>query len=116
MLNYGFANFRLLPLEKPEIPDVPVRGGVAEQVVADTVIPENLLVEKSFSKQPECEISLPELLEAPVEAGDEIGTVTWKAGGEAVYSADIYAAQTVGERSFGFCLLELLKKFVMIDN
>ncbi|MBO4584502.1 MAG: D-alanyl-D-alanine carboxypeptidase [Clostridia bacterium] len=114
MLNYGFANFRLLPLEKPEIPDVPVHGGVAEQVIADTVLPKSLLVEKSFSKQPECEITLPERLEAPVEAGDEIGTVIWKAGGEAVYSAGIYAAQTVEERSFGFCLIELLKKFIMI--
>ena len=114
MLNYGFANFRLLPLEKPQIPDVPVKGGVKEQVAADTVIPKSLLVEKSFAKQPECAVSLPEYLEAPVEAGDEIGAVTWNAGGEAIWSAGVYAAETVEERSFGFCLLELLKRFIMI--
>ena len=114
MLNYGFSSFRLLPLEKPEIPSVPVRGGVVERIAADTVIPKSLLVEKSFSKQPECRIELPEYLEAPVEAGDEIGTVTWIAGGRDVWSAGIYAAETAQERSFGFCLLELLKKFIMI--
>ena len=114
MLNYGFANFRLLPLEKPEIPSVPVKGGVREQVAVDTVIPKSLLVERSFSKQPECVVQLPEYLEAPVEAGDEIGTVTWTAGGDAVYSAGVCAAETVEERGYGFCLLELLKKFIMI--
>ena len=114
MLNYGFANFRLLPLEKPEIPAIPVKNGVAEQVTVDTVIPKSLLVERSFSKQPECTVELPEYIEAPVEAGDEIGSVTWSAGGDAVYSAGVYAAETVEERSFGFCLLELLKKFIMI--
>ena len=114
MLNYGFANFRLLPMEKPEIPAVPVKNGVAEQVTVDTVIPKSLLVERSFSKQPECTVELPEYIEAPVEAGDEVGSVTWSAGGDAVYSAGVYAAETVEERSFGFCLLELLKKFIMI--
>lgn len=114
LLNYGFASFKLLPLEKPQIPEVPVKNGVKEQVAADTVIPRSLLVERSFARQPECVISLPESLDAPVEAGDEIGSVTWNAGGEAVYSAEVYAAETVAERSFGFCLLELLKKLIMI--
>ncbi len=114
MLNYGFANYRLLPLEKPEIPPVAVRGGVKEQVAADAVIPKSLLVEKSFSKRPECAAELPEYLEAPVEAGDEIGALTWTAGGETVYSSGIYAAETVEERGYGFCLLELLKKFIML--
>lgn len=114
MLNYGFANFKLLPLEKPSVPDVPVKNGVREQVAADTVIPKSLLVEKSFSRQPECVVTLPEYVEAPVEAGDEIGSVTWTAGGEAVWSAGVYAAETVEERSFGFCLLEILKKLIMI--
>ncbi len=114
MLNYGFANFKLLPLEKPELPEVPVRNGVKEQVAVDTVIPKSLLVEKSFSKQPECAVELPEYLEAPVEAGDAVGTLTWTAGGDSVYSADVYAAETVERRGYGFCLLELLKRFIMI--
>ena len=114
MLNYGFANFKLLPLEKPALPEVPVRNGVKEQVAVDTVIPESLLVEKSFSKRPECAVELPEYLEAPVEAGDAVGTLTWTAGGDSVYSADVYAAETVERRGYGFCLLELLKRFIMI--
>lgn len=114
MLNYGFANFRLMSLEKPELPCVAVKGGTEEQLACDILIPDNLLVEKSFSAKPECVVELPETLDAPVEAGDIIGKLSWKAGDETVCTADIFAAQTVPARSYGFCLLMLIKRFLMI--
>lgn len=102
-----------MPLQKPELPPVRVKGGTAERLNVAAELPENLLIEKSFSKQPECKVELPEKLDAPVEAGDVIGKATWTADGETIYSADIFASENVPKRTYGFCLLALLRRLIM---
>ncbi len=114
MLNYGFSNFKLLELKLPEIPNVKVSDGKKEYVCTGADIPGSLLVEKSFSREPECIIELPQSLSAPIEIGDKIGTLSWVADGQTVYSTDIQATEAVEARSFGFCLSTLLKRFLHI--
>lgn len=114
MLNYGFAGFRLQPLEQPVLPEVRVRGGTVEYALPGAYMPQALLVEKSFSQQIEYRIETAENLTAPVEAGDVIGKITWFAGSETVYELDLCACSAIPRRTFGFCLRLLFARFLKI--
>lgn len=112
MLNYGFSNFKLLSLELPELPMIEVSNGRSELIQLGAHMPEKLLVEKSFSQKPEFVIEIPESVTAPIEAGDEVGKISWVAGEDIIYTTGIHATEAVEKRSFGFCLSLLLKKFL----
>lgn len=77
LLNYGFANYTLLTVtpEQP-LPELTVKLGARDTVQA--VLPEehSLLLEKRQAAGLSQSLTLPETLDAPVAAGEEIGTLT----------------------------------------
>ena len=97
LLNYGFASYTLLPVapEAP-LPAVPVALGARRQV--QTVLPQGsvLLLEKSRANGLTQSLSPCEMVEAPVEAGEILGSLdVFAADGTLLSSLPLLAGESV---------------------
>lgn len=97
LLNYGFASYSLVTAapESP-LPAVPVTLGT-QKTVQTILTPDNaLLLEKNRAGGLTQSLALPETLEAPIEAGEPLGTLDiFDAGGTAVASLPLLAGESV---------------------
>ena len=113
ILDYGFENFRSeVALERGQpIDTVAVRGGVSAsvEIVADaplrTAVPigERIIIERRLPKQ----------IEAPVEAGQPLGTALLKAGGTALAECRLVAASSVRRRDLWASVIQLLRGWIL---
>lgn len=113
LLSYGFANYRLMPLRSPDVlPPVRVTLGSADSVQPVYDGAEAALVPKSGIGEVSYELDLPDTLPAPVEKGQQIGTLRVVSDGKELYSVKLLADSSVARASFGRTLLELVKSYV----
>ena len=100
LLNYAFASFSLCPL-RPEtpLPELPVEMGRSGSVRLRYGGEAEALVPKSAA-QPDYSLDLPELVSAPVEKGQRLGTLTVRLGEETVAEVEILAADAVERIGF----------------
>lgn len=102
LLNYGYGNCRLYKDETPpELPKLPVNGGKEPEVElsygeAFTYLG---LHGEDFSGM-ERELTLEEDVNAPVKAGDRLGTLSYRLNGEEVGNIPVIAAQNVDTAGF----------------
>ena len=102
LLNYAFANYTLVsPAGMQAIPPVPVRLGAADAVQPVLDTESGVLVERGAAGGITAELDLPESLDAPVEAGQMIGYLTVRSGGESVQRLPLRAAESVERLSLG---------------
>ena len=100
LLNYGFANFSLCSL-RPETPLQPLpvemgkRGSVALRCGG-----EDWALAPKGSAPAEYSLELPELLAAPVQEGQQVGTLTVRLAGETLAELPILAAEEVPRIGF----------------
>ena len=95
LLNYGFANFTAYTPPQDALAPVPVALGKADSVQPVLQDESSFVIEKTQAGELETQIELPELLTAPVEAGQEIGSLTVTSGGQTVLRVPLAAAETV---------------------
>ena len=95
LLNYGFANFTAYTPPQDALAPVPVELGRADSVQPMLQDESSFVIEKTQAGELEMQIELPELLTAPVEAGQEIGSLTVTSGGQTVLRVPLAAAETV---------------------
>lgn len=96
LLSHGFANYTLVsPEGVGALPPVCVSMGAEDTV--QPVLPEGpcVLVEKSRSAKLSYDVSLPETVNAPVAAGDPIGSLTMYADGELLQTVPLLAGSDV---------------------
>ena len=109
LLNWGFANYALAePAEGFEPTPVPVRLGTAETVIP---VPEDhgpVLIEKAKAAGLTREIELVEEAEAPVEAGQVLGTLRLKSGGELLAELPLTAPEAVPRLTYWDLWLRVL--------
>ena len=102
LLNYGFASYSLVTAapESP-LPAVPVTLGT-QKTVQTVLTPDNaLLLEKNRAGGLTQSLALPETLEAPIEAGEPLGTLDiFDAGGTAVASLPLLAGESVARMTW----------------
>ena len=116
LLNYGFANYRLLPLRSPDVlPPVRVSLGDADSVQPLYDGAEAALVPKSGLGEVTYKVDLPDELTAPISKGQQIGTLTVSSGEQELYRVPLIADTEVSRANFGSTLLELLKSYVGLD-
>ena len=97
LLNYGFASYALVTAapESP-LPAVPVTLGTQKTVQTVLTPDKALLLEKNRAGGLTQSLALPETLEAPIEAGEPLGTLDiFDAGGTAVASLPLLAGESV---------------------
>ena len=111
LLNYGFSTYALLHTVPEEpFPAIPVVLGETE-TVQPCIDPQEAvaLLQKSQVGGLSQSVTLAEQVEAPVSAGQELGTLTLTdAAGETVQSIPIRAAQSVERLTFGTMLRRML--------
>ena len=108
LLDYGFAGWKATVPEAPALEPVPVARGMAPTVEAQVGESPSLLLEAAETGSVETEVLLEEL-NAPVKAGDVIGTVRYSLGGEVLAEVDITAAGDVEAVTFASALRYLFR-------
>ena len=102
LLNYGFSTYTLADIQPEEpLPVLPVTLGTADTVAL--TLPEEgrtLLLEKSRSGGLTQTVELPETVAAPIQAGQQVGTLTVRQDDTALLTVPIVAAETVGKLSW----------------
>ena len=109
LLNYGFAAWSLQPI-RPEqpLPAIPVRLGTAPSVAV--TLPkksQSVLLPKSSAKISQ-KIVLPDFLDAPVEKGEKLGTLTVTQKDRKIKEIPLLAAQGVEKLHWSDQFLRML--------
>ena len=113
LLNWGFANYALVePTEGFTPTPIPVILGTQETVVPLPASCGPILLEKAKVAAVTREVELAEDCEAPVEAGQVLGTLRVLAGKELLAEIPLTAAEAVPRLSFGQIWLRVLKAIV----
>lgn len=112
LLNYGFANFTVYTPPDDLLQPVPVQLGSADFVQPVLQSDQSIVVEKEKAAQLETQLNLPDSLQAPITAGQQIGELIVTSGGETLLQLPITAAEDVEARSIPGLLLAFLGKLV----
>lgn len=99
LLDYGFANYALVTPEA-ETATVPVRLGMVPEAEAVLQDAGPLLLPKGDAARAEQEAELTEAVEAPVEAGQRLGTLRIRSGEAVVAELPLVAAAPVPRLTF----------------
>ena len=96
LLNYAFANYTLCRLRPDDaLPPIPVTLGKRDCVQPMYPQSGETVIEKSKAANLRYDLQLIEQAEAPIQAGDPLGTLTVYSGDERVTEVPITAAETV---------------------
>ncbi len=124
LLNYGTDHYELREIfQQPEFKPIAVENGIAKSGnLAETAAAEvtlNLKEEEKSLKvlmkegeKEELRIHLPDRLNAPVDAGAEVGRADYYLDGTPIRSYPIYAAKTVEKITPGWCLGQILRRYL----
>ena len=113
LLDYGFANFAVVPPELTEVADVPVKLGRAEAVTVQLGDAAGLLIDKAQKSGITTEVATEESVTAPVSQGQRIGTLTVKAGEQVLSEVPLVAAEGVDRLSWGDLFVKVLMRTAM---
>ncbi len=110
MLDFGFANYRVLCPEAAEIAPITVKGGTAA-TVAGKYTPPTLLAEKGGGDA-RTDLVLAEELTAPIKKGQKLGEAIISADGTELCRVDVVAAAEVPKMTFGYMLALVWKNIL----
>lgn len=111
LLNYGFANYALAsPDPNVQIPDVPVTLGKTAAITPTLSNDAPVLIEKSRLPSITTKVEVQPEVTAPVEAGQQLGTVTLSADGEVLTEIALVATEGVERKSWWDLTTELWKE------
>ena len=113
MLDYGFANFAHYTPALPEPVSIPVELGTREQVAVTLPNAEPLLVKKGEQSSITARTELPEMLEAPVEAGQQVGELILEREGERLAALPLTAGEEVARLTWPDLFARLLARVAM---
>ena len=101
LLDWGFANYAMAPLSPPEnLLPLKVTHGVRSQVELRCQPPAGVLIPKGREEGITQDIILPESVEAPIEEGQQLGSVAVCADGERIAEYPLLAASPVPPMTF----------------
>ena len=111
LFDYGFANYTYENFPAQELEEMRVLGGKSATVPL-SYEGYDFVTDKVNAGKTECKITLPESVQAPVKAGDEIGKVVYELNGEVVAERPITAAADVERVGFYDVLYRMFKSFL----
>ena len=101
LLSYGFANFTLVDaLPQEPLPTVPVKLGVRESVRLRVEGAPQILLEKTKVSALSSAVETAPRAQAPVAAGDRLGSLTLSADGETLAAFPLVAQENVKALSY----------------
>lgn len=111
LLDYGFSNWKIMTPESPELPVMPVTNGMTDQVTLTAGPLSGVLVPVSGQGELKAELLLPEAVAAPVETGQQVGSIRVTLNGETVEEVPVTAAESAEAITFGSAFRYLLGWF-----
>ncbi|MGI6004590.1 MAG: D-alanyl-D-alanine carboxypeptidase family protein [Christensenellales bacterium] len=115
LLEYGFANYQLVTIEKPvDSPpwSVAVIGGKVSNIVLVPAQRLEMVVERGTAMELQHDIQIPEKVAAPIGQGQRIGTWTITQNGEEKAVIDLVAAETVEKANYGDYLNKIFQRWL----
>ncbi len=114
LLDFAFANYALVPTQPSEVlTPIPVLKGLQDNVQPIIKGDSKVLVEKSRLSDVKVVVDLVSDVQAPVEQGQKLGSVTVVLGDKPLAEHDIVAADAVKQKRWTHYLYELLQKAAM---
>lgn len=110
LLDYGFAGYALYTPTLEETAAVPVELGKSEAVALKIPPDSAVLVEKGKKNEITSRLELPEQVQAPVQAGQQLGTLTILQEGQVLKTLPLTAADSVERLSWWDVFLRLLRQ------
>lgn len=115
LLDYGFANYSVYtPEYKKEILEILVKNGMQSNLKATANISGCIILEKGQSKDITCKLDIKSEVEAPVNKGDKVGTLTFYIGKEKLKEYPVVASHIVDKMDLSSVLALLFKFFVQV--
>lgn len=117
LLNYGFANYALVdPALTESLSPVEVTLGTQSVILPELQSASPILIPKSDQSRVTRTVELAEKVAAPVEAGQQLGTLTISAGERVLGEIPIVAPQGVERLSLWALTTHLLRRLCMGQN
>ena len=114
MLDYGFANFAVVSPDLTEQDTaVPVKLGKETSVSAILGGDTGMLIDKAKKSSITTEVTLADTVTAPVAKGQNLGTMTIKAGEQVLTEVPLVAAQDVLRLTFWDLFVTVLRRVAM---
>lgn len=116
LLDYGFAAFEKRQIVQPQyhIRTLPVENGIGDQVTVS--MPGELTLLVSGKEQISLRYDLPEVLEAPVQKGEEVGTASLFIDEELYGTFPVVTDEGVEEFTFVYALDRVLDLFLGMET
>lgn len=116
LMDQVFANYRQVALftRGQSVRDIPVEGGVMGAVPA--VLAGDLGAPIHISESPGVEIILPDKLEAPLYAGQPVGSLRITAGGQVLGQQTLYLKEGVAKETYWNHLLRLISRWPLLAD
>ena len=110
LMDYGFANYTLVSvLPEESIGSVPVHLGQTNAITPVPASEEALLLSKSQASGLQKQLRVDESVNAPVQAGQQLGTLTLSSGGEVLAEIPLVAPEAVARLSYWQILFRVLR-------
>lgn len=114
LLDYGFANYALVPVQdEAALPAVRVVLGAQEEVKPVISGPEQLLIAKEQKQSITRGVTLEPSVQAPVSQGQRLGTLTVRAGDEVLAEVPLVAETAVTRLTWKDLFLDFLGRAAM---
>ncbi len=115
LLNYGFSNYKILPLVEAgeDCGVVAVKKGMDDSVVTKAKSDYKILSSKQSNNKIEKNIIFDEGIKAPVKKGQKIGRIEIVSDGKKIGEVDVTAAENVVRIGTVDTLLSLIKMWVL---
>lgn len=113
LLDYGFANYALATADLLEDPSVPVVLGKEERVLLQLSETGDLLVDKASKNRISRELILEPSVDAPVEAGQQLGTLILRDGEKVLKELPLVASGAVDRLTWGELFVKILGRAAM---
>ena len=117
LLNFGFANYTLMDVHPSQaLPPVDVLMGVEETIQPVLERSSRILVDKSVLDKVTTELNLAEDVEAPVEAGQKLGSMIVRVDGVEQEVIDIVADRAVDRLTVGGIFSRFMEMLFMKEK
>ena len=114
LLDYGFANYALVPVQEGEpLSPVPVVLGEAGTVQPVPSGEEQLLIDKSLRQSVTRTVELEPSVQAPVSQGQRLGTLTVQADGQILAEIPLVAQEGVARLTWKDLFAGVLRRICM---
>ena len=116
LLSHGFSTYTLKTIV-PEVALPPIPVTLGTQATVQPILNQNstLLLEKTKATNLQQSLTLVDTVEAPVENGNVLGTLTISSGEEILAEIPVLAGEAVPRITYGQMLLRLLKMAFLAD-